>query len=115
MSDTARMGACEECGSSDGNATYSDGHTFCYVCKVYKKGNNMQQESRVIPMSNPASGTIKTRGILSDISERKIKKETAQRYGVEIKKTGNITTHHIYKYVDDSGNHIASKVREVQN
>ena len=115
MSDTARMGACEECGSSDGNATYSDGHTFCYVCKVYKKGNNMQQESRVIPMSNPASGTIKTRGILSDIPERKIKKETAQRYGVEIKKTGNMTTHHIYKYVDDSGNHIASKVREVQN
>ncbi len=115
MSDTARMGACEECGSSDANATYPDGHTYCYSCQVYKKGNNMQQESRVIPMSNPASGTIKTRGILSDIPERKIKKETAQRYGVEIKKTGNMTTHHIYKYVDDSGNHIASKVREVQN
>ena len=46
MSDTARMGACEECGSSDGNATYSDGHTFCYVCKVYKKGNNMQNISK---------------------------------------------------------------------
>ena len=25
MSDTARMGACEECGSSDANATYPEG------------------------------------------------------------------------------------------
>ena len=23
---------CNNCGSSDGNSLYSDGHTFCFVC-----------------------------------------------------------------------------------
>lgn len=26
-------GACSQCGSSDGNAHYEDGHTYCYVCR----------------------------------------------------------------------------------
>ncbi len=31
---------CPECGSSDGNSVYSDGHTFCFVCQTRKAGNN---------------------------------------------------------------------------
>lgn len=32
-------GPCEACGSSDGNALYSDGHTFCFVCQTHKPGD----------------------------------------------------------------------------
>ena len=33
--------ACDECGSSDGNALYTDGHTYCYVCTKYKHGDQV--------------------------------------------------------------------------
>ena len=31
-SEFVRHMPCEECGSSDGNSLYSDGHTYCFVC-----------------------------------------------------------------------------------
>lgn len=30
---------CSDCGSSDALAKYEDGHTFCFSCSVYRKGN----------------------------------------------------------------------------
>ena len=27
--------ACDNCGSSDANSVYSDGHKFCFVCHTY--------------------------------------------------------------------------------
>ena len=31
---------CDNCGSSDGNSLYSDGHTFCFVCHTRTGGDN---------------------------------------------------------------------------
>ena len=31
---------CPECGSSDANSLYSDGHTFCFKCHARTHGNN---------------------------------------------------------------------------
>ena len=31
---------CENCGSSDANSLYSDGHTFCFVCEHRTPGDN---------------------------------------------------------------------------
>ena len=30
--------SCPECGSSDGNSVYSDGHTYCFVCNHFDSG-----------------------------------------------------------------------------
>jgi len=30
---------CMNCGSSDGNSLYDDGHEFCHVCHTYKRGS----------------------------------------------------------------------------
>lgn len=31
-------GSCDECGSSDANALYDDGHTYCFSCETHKQG-----------------------------------------------------------------------------
>ena len=35
---------CENCGSSDGNSMFSDGHTFCYVCQKHVRGTEETRE-----------------------------------------------------------------------
>ena len=69
---------------------------------------------KLYPMTNNASSTLKTEGIVDAISERRISKETARIYNTQIKKNGSMSTHHIYQYFDRNGSHIANKVREVQ-
>ena len=39
-SEFVRHMPCNNCGSSDGNSLYSDGHTFCFVCHTRKAGND---------------------------------------------------------------------------
>ena len=115
MTVTSTMGECPSCGSSDANATYSnDGHSFCYSCKKYTSGEG-SMKTKVVPINNPATSELKTVGQFLDITDRKIKKETAQKYGTQIKKSGSMITQHIYQYFDKDGNHIASKIRDVQN
>ena len=115
MTVTPTMGPCHYCDSSDANATYpDDGHSYCYSCKKYVSGEK-EMETKVISMNNPTTPTLKSVGQFDNISDRKIKKETAQKYGTQVMKSGSMITHHIYQYCDKDGNHIANKVREVQN
>jgi twinkle protein len=112
---TPTMGDCPACGSSDANATYpDDGHSWCYSCQTYTSGDKSMQQTKVIPMSNPATSELKSVGHVSDIPDRKIKQETARKYNTQVMQSGNMITHHIYQYFDKDGNHIANKVREVQ-
>ena len=45
---------CDHCGSSDGNALYSDGHTYCFVCYNHESdgeaasGTAVQAEEKTI-------------------------------------------------------------------
>ena len=104
-------GACPKCGSSDANAHYSDGHSWCYSCETrLKKGNNMEAE-KIIPIRT--DNAIRTFGTLGALTERSILKETAQKYNTDVKVNGSMNTHHIYKYFDSNGNNIANKIRDV--
>jgi twinkle protein len=38
-SEFVRHSACDNCGSSDGNSIYSDGHEYCFVCHHYTHGD----------------------------------------------------------------------------
>jgi len=48
-------GPCSSCGSSDANAHYDDGHTYCFSCGVHTRG-----DGDVVEVSNPkpAEGTV---------------------------------------------------------
>ena len=108
-------GSCDHCGSSDANTKYEDGHSFCYSCKKYINGDKDMETHKVVPMINNASSTLKTEGVVDAISERRISKDTARLYNTQIKKTGSMTTHHIYQYFDKNATHIANKIREVKD
>ena len=32
---------CEDCGSSDANSVYDDGHTHCFSCGITKRGQDL--------------------------------------------------------------------------
>ena len=105
-------GPCPSCDSSDANALYDDGHSYCYSCETrFDEDNN----SKVVPMTNTKSPSLKTSGEISAIDDRHIERDTTRTFNVEIIKSGSTITHHIYKYFDSDGNHIANKIREVQD
>lgn len=99
--------ACDACGSSDGNAMHSDGHTYCHVCHTYKARNGEITKDYKKPMNkelnfydNASSRSIVNRGITS---------ATCVAYGVK-QDDGK----HYYPYYDIDGKMVAIKTRLVE-
>lgn len=112
--------ACEHCGSSDGNALYSDGHTFCMVCQTYCKGTDNDDDSSLDGYSHSdfTSKVLnkKQQPMIdyidspSSIPERGITRATVEKYGVAVK-----DGKHYYPYYDSNGSLKAYKVRDVEH
>ena len=76
-------GACDACGSSDANAVYSDGHTYCFSCTAYGR-----PEGDPEPPANRAASHSKT-GLLPigefiTLGKRKITEETCRKMGYSV-------------------------------
>ena len=116
-----KKGPCPECGSSDANVSHVDGHSYCFSCNTrFKSEDNMNlQTKKIIPMNTeqpkPHYSSFEIKGEFGRITDRNIKEETAKKYNTLIKKDGSVITHHIYKYVNKEGVHIANKFRETQS
>ncbi len=100
--------ACPECGSSDGNALYDDGHTHCFVCKktTQQKNTNILKEEA----KDYGASAYKIRALPTEfvgLPDRGISRATAQRFGVGRLPDGG----HVYPYYDRAGNHSANKIR----
>lgn len=77
-----RHTACDECGSSDGNSLYSDGHTFCFVCQKRKNANgDVPTETNYSPKKYLEGLEI---GRATALPARKITEETCQRYSYKM-------------------------------
>jgi len=113
MSDFKHHTVCEGCGSSDANAVYSDGHTYCHSCETYLKGDE-EPKAPVRPMPDRQTSPLRTDGKDSSLHDRNISKETAQRFGVQVLANGPTRTHHLYPYYKD-GVMVAQKVRDIEN
>ena len=96
---------CPECGSRDNVGVWANGSEHCFTpnCNYHKKteGDYMQtsQQEKVISL---------TKGMLKDIPDRFITEDTCRKYEVTIQ--GN---KHFYPLFDETGIHIANKVRRV--
>ena len=103
-------GPCPKCKSSDANVKHKQGYSYCFSCDT-RFGDNVavvpKQEWTVKPMS--------TTGSWGNISDRKISMDTAKKYSTKIKQSGNIVTHHLYGYFNDSGEQIGHKVRQCKD
>lgn len=99
---------CEECGSSDGNSLYDDGHEYCHVCQSFKAGNNS------FPVENTKASfrenKMQIKGEVKAIQDRGISRSSAEFYGVT-----DFCGNHYYPYADETGTVVAAKVRNVAN
>lgn len=99
---------CQQCGSSDANSLYDDGHQYCFACETYVDGDGTQTTTKVTkPMNkdiqfydNASSLSIVNRGITS---------ATCIAYGVR-QDNGK----HYYPYFDADGVMTAVKTRDVE-
>lgn len=68
---------CNNCGSSDAGARYSDGHFYCHRCGFYEPGEGE-------PISTNRSmkhAQVQLQGEAVRLQKRNIRRETCQRYG----------------------------------
>jgi twinkle protein len=97
---------CDACGSSDGNALYGDGSTYCWVCGVaVRAGDGTATSTRkkkavaadIIPMEQ-----MEIRPLLA----RKITEETCRHFGY-----GIAGQRQVAPYYDAEGHLVGQKVR----
>ena len=66
---------CDNCGSSDANSLYSDGHTFCFVCEHRTAGDNE------IHNRNMATN-VELKGTIEPLKKRRISEKTNSFYRI---------------------------------
>ena len=104
-------GPCAECGSSDGNCSYSDGHAFCFVCRHFTPAPGDDDGEDSAPRApQPRAPRSLLQGTFSALAKRKLTEETARRYNYQIGQF-NGQACQIATYTDWSGNPVAQKLR----
>jgi len=110
---------CENCGSSDGNSLYSDGHQFCHVCENWLPGTEERREEL---SSRRPRGDYKmqqsgvwnfgeSNGQYSALLSRGISKATCQKAGYWIAKVKGVS-YQIADYRDQNGSLVSQKIRD---
>lgn len=107
MSKYLRHTSCDKCGSSDANAVFDDGHTFCYSCLTYVPGDGNVGDYQEV--HTKSKGSMQVKGEVKSISDRNITKDTCAFYGVTVD-----DSNHYYPYTDEAGHVVAQKIRTVE-
>ena len=82
---------CDNCGSSDGNSLYSDGHTYCFVC------HNRTGDNEIV-FHNNMSNSVYLTGSAERLHKRNISEKTNKFYQIHV--DGNELK---FPYYDESG------------
>src|SRR5690606_5795393 len=72
---------CENCGSSDANSLYSDGHQFCFSCQHYVAGDGEAVDKQPRKKSR-VEGLVA--GEFRPLMARKITEDTARKFGYTV-------------------------------
>ena len=75
-SEFVRHMPCINCGSSDANSLYSDGHTFCFVCQHRTPGDND------VVQHTPMSKTVLLKGSAERLQKRRLSEKTNNFYRI---------------------------------
>lgn len=99
--------SCDECGSSDANAFYSDGHSHCFSCD-----NHVGKASAPKSNDEVAEGVAGDllRGRYQDLTKRGLREDTLKKFGYMVG-TMNGSPVQIAPYRDKKGRIVAQKVR----
>jgi len=99
-------GPCASCGSSDANALYSDGHTYCFRCETYQQGEDATSAK---PTSERRKELID--GVFRDLSQRGLTEETCRKWGYRVGQYNGYTVHIAPYYSEITGAEVAQKLR----
>lgn len=107
-SDFVKHVPCDKCGSSDGNALYTDGHTFCFVCEKHDGSiSDIKEQKRERMDKNITPITDVFRGI----PRRGLTEAAIQKFEIDVCVDKTLDVAHRYPYYKE-GKHIANKVRK---
>jgi len=90
-SEFIRHEPCSNCGSSDANSVYTDGHSYCFSCQTYTEGDNT-------PNTHQMQSNVTFKGSAQRLQKRKISEKTCEFY-----KIYRDDAHLRFPYFDDSG------------
>lgn len=94
---------CDKCGSSDGNAYYSDGSTYCFVCEEWGKG-----DGETVKRMDTSSITME--GEVTSLSKRKIREDTCSLFQYRTGDYNGKAAQFAY-YFNDMRQPVACKIR----
>lgn len=103
---------CENCGSSDANSLYTDGHQFCFACDEYVPGDGGEGRPRSAP--KVADGCLefqKSEGKFMDFPNRGLLKDICKKYGYWVGKTNGVV-YQIANYYSEDGTLVGQKLRD---
>lgn len=113
-SNLIRKTSCDECGSSDANAVYDDGHSFCFSCNTRTNNEETRQVSNVTLTGSNELARITNAwqsGKAASIPERSLPSATVSKYQVVV--DGDL---HYYPYFSEGQTEpVGFKVRQVSN
>lgn len=101
---------CPSCHSSDGNALYSDGHTFCFSCgsTTPAKANG---ETQAATATAKASRTALIDGDYRELTKRGISLDTCKKWGYQVGVMSEQPVQ-LANYFDPNGRYVvAQKIR----
>lgn len=101
---------CEECGSSDANSLYDDGHQFCFNCRHHIAGEDQPETQSTT--TDDASVCNLLEGIIKGLPKRGIDEKTCQKYGYRIAKMYDQYVQ-AADYRDSKGDRVAQHIRYV--
>ena len=90
-SEFIRHEPCSNCGSSDANGIYTDGHTYCFSCQTYTEGNDTSNTHHM-------QSNVTFKGSAQRLQKRNISEKTCEKY-----KIYRDDTHLRFPYYDGSG------------
>jgi len=111
---------CEACGSSDAVSVNENGSSKCFSCGDFVKNYNKEDSSMELVKEKgtpPVSAVIDNKhgAIYGALSDRKISKDTAQKYGVRVVyDTAGQVAQHIYPFFNNNEK-TATKIRYVKD
>ena len=103
--------ACPNCGSSDGNTLYDDGHAYCYVCETYTHADGVTETKTVKKTMNKDLNFYDSSSTMA-ICDRHISSAVCTKYGVRL---DDKHENHFYPYFDIDNVLTAVKTRNVEH
>jgi twinkle protein len=101
-------GPCPACGSSDGCCTYSDSHTFCFVCNAHTRGDGSAHASPTHNRKHAMADLLQ--GTYQALPKRLITEDTCRKYGYSVSQHHGVTVQ-VADYRSKDGELVAQKLR----